>query len=1359
MARHRHTPNGSGFRLMEGPASIRSYGLLLYSGLAAGSLWLSGALLAQDRALEDNPFAPAAQASGAAPATASPKPTAAPSDDVRRRRIGDYMRQARRALDEGDAEEAERYASLADKLAREGRVAFRRGEQTPSQLLAQIRGVPEDLMLADSRPAAAGASVSPDGPSEDFLSGFRPDAAPLPAVRRPVPQFTPETPEQALEFAQQLLAEARAKLEKGHYEEARSLAWEAAALDAPFGPFESTPAQLLKEIERASGDVFIAGAAPPSTMRGAPDATREQALALLEDARRLLSEGQLDAAQARAEEAAALGAAFGIADDRPELVLQDIDAQSVDFGGNPAGTAAPGQLASASDARKQALGLLNSARRAMQQGDMQTAIAKVAEAEALDVAYDILDDRPDMVRDDIQRLAAIGGSEPNPFAAQGGATDKPARPRVQLAGLTADELYRQGRQSLKNGDREAAYECFLACWQTGETLDPHRQQQLQEMLRSLSPRNEVRMASGESADAGLPSLGASPIDRVQTELHVKYDKLRTETLNSIFHAERMRDRQPREALQVLDQQIVSIENAGLTADQSRTLIATIEQTRSGIDAYAKQRQPILDLENRNEETKSMIKRDMQTRARIEQETAKLVDEFNELYNQRRFPEAHAKAIQAREINPTEPAVVAMVEKSKLAMQIARIQDIKELKADTRLRTNNDIEESLIHNITDANPISYSHNWQEIVKRRKGTPTDGASYTDSELKIQQSLVETISLHFDNRPLEEVIQYIANQKGINVRLDAPAIEDEGLSTSSLVSINVDGIQLKSALNSILDSIHLGYTIKDEQLVITSKLKERGGLKVKTYQVADLVIPITIPTPQSMLRPGTGFSSQGSPYARSMDPMTGLPQVPAGGDPGNPFGLSTSAPAAIPGSRTNADFASLTQLITGVIEPDSWLENGGQASIDQHESTLSLVIRQTQRGHEEIADLLEQLRRLQDLQVTIEVRFITVSDDFFEQIGVDFDFNVNDTIGGPKVDNNFNRILPFGAVDPVNGFQGVAAGGGQQGGQQAQQGQGGGIVGGTAPFGQGPPINLIGRDKWPGRTVVGMSSSDPMQFSPDLDIPFRQGSFNIGVPTFGNPQADAGIQFGMAILSDLEAFLFVRAAQGDRRTNIMFAPKLTLFNGVPGSVTSAVQQPFVVSVTPVVGQFSVGFQPDVQVFSDGVQLGVSAVVSADRRYVRLGVFPFFSNITDVFTFSFFGGGGAGLGGNGVGGLGGIGGLGGQGGQQGGVGGQGGQQGQQGQQGAAVGQITVQQPVIDVVTVSTVVSVPDGGTVLLGGVKSLREGRNMAGVPILNKIPYISRLFKNSGVGRETQSLMLMVTPRIIIQEEEEQLLGVAD
>jgi hypothetical protein len=237
----------------------------------------------------------------------------------------------------------------------------------------------------------------------------------------------------------------------------------------------------------------------------------------------------------------------------------------------------------------------------------------------------------------------------------------------------------------------------------------------------------------------------------------------------------------------------------------------------------------------------------------------------------------------------------------------------------------------------------------------------------------------------------------------------------------------------------------------------------------------------------------------------------------------------------------------------------------------------------------------------------------------------------------------------------------------------------------------------------------------------------------------------------------------------------------------VQSVVQRPFVTSLIPTVGFFSVGFQPQITVLSEGVTMSVQAVISADRRYVRLTVVPSFTAITDVQTFSFVGGGGGQQGQQGqqgqlggqIGGQGGIGGQGaggatGFGGNQGigGIGGvgQGGQQGQQGQggvlgsQGAVAGgtgnantQITVQQPVFEIVNVTTTVSVPDGGTVLLGGVKRLREGRTMAGVPILNKIPYISRLFKNTGIGRETESLMMMVTPRIIIQEEEEELLGI--
>ena len=51
----------------------------------------------------------------------------------------------------------------------------------------------------------------------------------------------------------------------------------------------------------------------------------------------------------------------------------------------------------------------------------------------------------------------------------------------------------------------------------------------------------------------------------------------------------------------------------------------------------------------------------------------------------------------------------------------------------------------------------------------------------------------------------------------------------------------IMLKSALNLILEPLHLSYVVKDEVLKITSEqMRDRPGLHV-TYNVADLVMPI--------------------------------------------------------------------------------------------------------------------------------------------------------------------------------------------------------------------------------------------------------------------------------------------------------------------------------------------------------------------------------------------------------------------------------------------------------------------------------------------------------------------------------------
>ena len=82
-----------------------------------------------------------------------------------------------------------------------------------------------------------------------------------------------------------------------------------------------------------------------------------------------------------------------------------------------------------------------------------------------------------------------------------------------------------------------------------------------------------------------------------------------------------------------------------------------------------------------------------------------------------------------------------------------------------------------------------------------------------------------------------------------------------------------------------------------------------------------------------------------------------------------------------------------------------------------------------------------------------------------------------------------------------------------------------------------------------------------------------------------------------------------------------------------------------------------------------------------------------------------------------------------------------------------TVQTPIFQLTQVRTTVSVPDGGTLLLGGQTLAGEIEREAGVPVLSKIPFLKRLFTNRSTAKDEQVLLILVKPTIIIQREQEQ------
>jgi type II secretory pathway component GspD/PulD (secretin) len=78
-------------------------------------------------------------------------------------------------------------------------------------------------------------------------------------------------------------------------------------------------------------------------------------------------------------------------------------------------------------------------------------------------------------------------------------------------------------------------------------------------------------------------------------------------------------------------------------------------------------------------------------------------------------------------------------------------------------------------------------------------------------------------------------------------------------------------------------------------------------------------------------------------------------------------------------------LIRRITEAVAPGSW---GGQCKIEYRANNMSLVVTHAPAVLEQVADLLEGLRRRQEVNICLEVRLVSVSEETFERIGVDFE-----------------------------------------------------------------------------------------------------------------------------------------------------------------------------------------------------------------------------------------------------------------------------------------------------------------------------------------------------------------------------------
>lgn len=204
---------------------------------------------------------------------------------------------------------------------------------------------------------------------------------------------------------------------------------------------------------------------------------------------------------------------------------------------------------------------------------------------------------------------------------------------------------------------------------------------------------------------------------------------------------------------------------------------------------------------------------------------------------------------------------------------------------------------------------------------------------------------------------------------------------------------------------------------------------------------------------------------------------------------------------------------------------------------------------------------------------------------------------------------------------------------------------------------------------------------------------------------------------VLTDAQLRELLEAVQGDPRANIVQAPKVTLEDGQETTVRATQRQFFVTGLEAVRNKGTVAMVPKNTPVDTGTVLTVCGKASADRKTVVVKVnykdtriegpvemVPVTTQITPVF--------------------------------------------EGGSRGKPVPFTQyLQVPQVETFTIEkSDLTLPSGGHAIIPGPATTVEARNEFGPPVLSKIPYLNRMFKNVGIARTTVRTYLVVTPRVL-------------
>lgn len=1199
------------------------------------------------------------------------------------RRSGELLSQARQYLNQNNLDEAEKLTNQAEAL-RKSYPVWHRGER-PDKLRSEIQ--------AKRKQTGGKTSLPPllDPPAKAASRSMN-EPAKTPGAGVPLPSMSdPRANDPRVLQADQMMAQARVHMKRGEAKEAIDLAIQVKKMNVGPLPSGDNPDNVLNAV--AALQKVREERREPQVAQQA-DTTRAQALQLLAQARLQQRDGRLMEALQSVRQAQQMRATYTPVDDLPEKVMVDL------------------QRAAA----QQMQTYLGAAATLEQRQMYKECLEYLGYVQQLSAAYNLpaqqVTEQMTAVRTKLQSGTTVGAATPAGTEGQRlMAEAKQALRDNQLAQARklGEALYTgpysmkpQASQLLAEVDKaelntktkrsELAYDQLLRAYQRKEfevarqyaesmdvaLLNEAKRAHVQEILSGpeMQPKRMIQTAAakGDKGDGQVVTAGGAQtkdggvLDEARQRQQIEMQRLSELRKTALKTSNEMSKKGDLDgAVKTLETAINQIKAAPLEDEKRAQLLPMLENR---LKAHAMMREQMAAVKSQNQRFQD--RNDALTRRQeFEQQKREMVAQHMKKHQQfikeGKFDEAYREAQIALELDPDNPGLALTVTQTKMRGRLSEEDKKNEIReAGSRQAMSDAVDTNIL--VSDKNPVKFDKDVFARAQRRRsdGTPLDMKPKSDKEKDSLYKLSSTVSVDFRDKPLKDALDELRAMKGLNLVIDERAIKDEGVNLDQPMTLQLSNHSLNTALRLLLHNARLTFVMRDGVVIVTTPNGSRESKITKIFPIHDLIVPRD--DTASLGGSAGSFDQKGNGSGLAWEKKN-----PIGQSQHSP--LSTSPVWDEKGEEKTARKPyqtmekQLMELITQTIEPGTWDDKGSSGSIRYYPLGMSLIVSQTPDIQEQIQDLLDRLRELQALQVTVEVRIVNLSEDFFERIGIDFDININDK------QTRFSQMVASGQF---------------------------------APAGQlNDPDHLH-------NVVVGLTPNG--SFTQSLDIPINQSHFQAsalpggfaGFP--GTNGANGGLDMGVAFLSSIECFLFLEAVQGDVRSNVMQAPKITLFNGQTASISNTVTQPFVASFNAVRDLFTgdVVLVPNVQTITTGLVLTVQAVVTADRRYVQLTLAPTISQLLELRVFDL---------GNGN---------------------------------------RLQQPVIANLSVATSVLVPDGGTILLGGIKDMQEQRREFGVPLLSKLPYINRLFRNQSFGREANSTLFLVTPRIIIPEEEEERLG---